>query len=430
MIVLVVFMGTIVGIYASRYMQGDSHYYSFFAQLGLLILTVVLMVSSDNLILFLVLWGISNFLLVRLMIHKPQWRAAKNAGYLAAKVFGIAFVSLAVGFALLYLSTGQISIQTVLHSSNRNIFISNLALIFILLAAMSQSAIWPFHRWLLSSLNSSTPVSALMHAGLVNGGGFLLARFAPLYLLNSKLLTIIFILGIGTALTGTLWKLMQNDVKRMLACSTMGQMGFMFAQCGLGLFPAAIAHLYWHGLFKANLFLASPGAGAEKRLSTSGYPPSFKAITLAIVCGAFSAAAFSMVNHQFGLARDTTFILLAIWFIAATQFALPLLIHHPWKQLSITLLLTILMGTLYGFSFRMMESILASSDLMNPQPLNIFYLIGLIALFIIWFVMLFRDKLISDDHLPRVLLKLYVKALNASQPHPSTITANRNEYKY
>ncbi len=425
---LVIFMGIIVGIYASRYMEGDSHYSSFFAQLGLLILTVILMVSSDNLISLLVWWGLSNFLLVRLMVHKPQWRAAKNAGWLAAKMFGIGFVLLAGGFVLLYLSTGQTSIQVILHSSGHT-FISSLALIFILLAAMSQSGIWPFHRWLLSSLNSPTPVSAVMHAGLVNGGGFLLARFAPLYLSNPKLLTIIFILGIGTALTGTLWKLMQNNVKRMLACSTMGQMGFMFAQCGLGLFPAAVAHLFLHGLFKANLFLASPGVGSEKRLAI-GYPPSFTSLTLAMLCGAFSAAAFSMVNYHFGLATDTTFVLLAIWFIAATQFALPLLIQHPWKQLLIALLITSLIGALYGLSFRMTESILASNHLMNAQPLNIFYLIGLIALFLIWFVMLFRDKLINDDDLPRALQMLYVKALNASQPHPSTITANRNEYKY
>ena len=105
-----------------------------------------------------------------------------------------------------------------------------------------------------------------MHAGLINGGGFLLARFAPMLAIQPPILNLIFIAGITTALLGTLWKLMQSDVKRMLACSTMGQMGFMIAQCGLGLFPAAVAHLSWHGLFKAYLFLSTGSAAKEKRL--------------------------------------------------------------------------------------------------------------------------------------------------------------------
>jgi NAD(P)H-quinone oxidoreductase subunit 5 len=429
MMVLVAFIGCIVGIYASRYMQGDKRYYPFLGLLSLLILSVMLMVASDQLILLLLWWGISNFLLVRLMIHKPQWKAAKNSGWLAAGFFAVGFVFLACGFTLLYISTGQTSIQSILHSHDLTNPLSTLALVFILLAAMSQSAIWPFHRWLLSSLNSPTPVSAIMHAGLVNGGGFLLARFAPLYFLNPKLLTIIFILGIGTALIGTLWKLVQNDVKRMLACSTMAQMGFMFAQCGLGLFPAAIAHLFWHGLFKANLFLASPGAGSKKRLET-GYPPSFISLNLALLCGVLGAAIFSMVNHQFGLALDTTFVLLVIWFITVTQFALASLIYSPWKKLLITIFLTSLISVVYGLSIRMMESIFASSHLMQPQPLNAFYLIGLVGLFIIWLIMLFKDKLINRHNLPRALLIFYVKALNASQPHPATITTNRNQYRY
>jgi NAD(P)H-quinone oxidoreductase subunit 5 len=429
MMTLVAFVGGIVGIYASRYMQGDRLYYPFLGLLSLLILSVMLMVASDQLILLLMWWAISNFLLVRLMIHKPQWKAAQNSGWLAARVFAIGFVFLACGFTLLYMSTGKTSIQLILHSYDPKSPLSILALVFILLAAMSQSAIWPFHRWLLSSLNSPTPVSAIMHAGLVNGGGFLLARFAPLYFLNPKLLTIIFILGIGTALVGTLWKLIQNDVKRMLACSTMAQMGFMFAQCGLGLFPAAVAHLFWHGLFKANLFLGSPGAGSEKRLAT-GYPPSFISLILALLCGALGAAIFSMVNHQFGLVLNTTFVLLGVWFISVTQFALASLIYSPWKKLFITIFLTCLISAFYGLSIRMMDLVFASTLLMRPQPLNAFYLVGLMALLITWLIMLFKDKFINRNHLPRAFLKLYVKTLNASQPHPGTITTNRNEYRY
>ena len=163
-----------------------------------------------------------------------------------------------------------------------------------------------------------------MHAGLVNGGGFLLARFAPLYVEHSILLTAIFVIGLATALLGTLWKLMQSDVKRMLACSTMGQMGFMLAQCGLGLFPAAVAHLVWHGLFKAYLFLASGGAAQEKRLDL-GYPPKPATFFLALLCGVAGSLGFALTSAQSWFAGDTTLVLMVVAFLAASQFALPIL---------------------------------------------------------------------------------------------------------
>jgi len=429
MIALVSFIGLIVGLFAARYVQGDSQYNKFFASLGLLVLSIIIMAASDNLLIFLVAWGISNLLLVRLMIHKPIWKAATSSGWLAAKAFIIGFISLASAFALFYYGTRQTSIQAILHSLDVTSPLSIIAMILIVVAAMSQSAIWPFHRWLISSLNSPTPVSAIMHAGLVNGGGFLLVRFAYLYFSSPTILTIIFILGLGTALVGTLWKLMQNDIKRMLACSTMGQMGFMFVQCGLGLFPAAVTHLCWHGLFKANLFLSSNNVIQEKRLF-SEFPPTPTAFFLACLCGFLGSYIFSLVSHKQWLTTDTTFILLIVVLITAVQFALSLLQSTPWKRLPMTILLTGLMCVLYGYSVHIVEFLLSPLDLMHPQALNTFHYIGLILLITLWVIMLFKDRLVQHNSLSRLLPLLYVKALNASQPHRSTITSHRNQYRY
>lgn len=429
MITLVSFIGLIVGLFAARYMQGDSQYYGFFASLGLLVISVITMAASDNLLILLAAWGISNLLLIRLMIHKPTWKAARNSGWLAAKAFIIGFICLASAFILLYYCTRQTSIQAIFHSLNVNSPLSIIAMTLIVIAAMSQSAIWPFHRWLISSLNSPTPVSAMMHAGLVNGGGFLLVRFSYLYISSPTLLNIIFILGMGTALVGTLWKLMQNDIKRMLACSTMGQMGFMFVQCGLGLFPAAVAHLCWHGLFKANLFLSSNNVIQEKRLSTAP-PPTATSFFLAGLCGILGSYLFSLVTHKSWLTSNTNLILLAIVLIVAVQFALSLLQTTPWKKLPMVILLTGLICVLYGFSVRIVEFILSPLHLMHPQALNAFYYIGLVLLITVWLIMLFKYKLVSNKRLSRRLPMLYVKALNASQPHPSTITSHRNHYRY
>lgn len=244
---LVGFVTLCVASFSSRYLNGDKKQTSFYINLITLALTIFLMVNADHIGLFLVSWAGSNFFLTRLMLHKSGWEAARQSSILALKNFGLGFVFLGTAFLLLYRATGMVSIRSIV-SAPIETSMAIISSLLLLLAAMTQSALWPFHRWLTSSLNSPTPVSSIMHAGLVNGGGFLLVRFAPLISKEPIVLGLIFVAGIATALIGTLWKLMQSDIKRMLACSTMSQMGFMVVQCGLGLFPAAIAHLCWHGL--------------------------------------------------------------------------------------------------------------------------------------------------------------------------------------
>lgn len=428
-IALVGFIGLMVGLFSIRYMNGDSRYNAFFCELGCLIVALMLLAVADHLLLFLIASGISNVLLVKLMIHKPTWKPAVNAGKLAGKAFIISFICLTCAFALLYQCTGQTSIQAILHAFDKTNGLITVAMILILIGAMSQSAIWPHHRWLISSLNSPTPVSAIMHAGLVNGGGFLIIRFAPLFLSQPTILTVIFILGLGTALLGTLWKLMQHDIKRMLACSTMGQMGFMFVQCGLGLFPAAVAHLCWHSLFKANLFFSSNSTIHAKQPS-SETTPSATTFVLACLCGIAGSRLFSWAAHHTWLANNSTLILTCVVFITATQLALKVLHNAPWKNLILSIAITGLACTLYGYSVYLFEYMLSPLNLMHPESLTIIHYSGIILMTTLWLMMLFSNHLIKHNTLPNALAMLYVKALNASQPDPSTITSIRNQYQY
>lgn len=425
---LVGFVAVSVGAFASRYLKGDSQYRNFFILLVCMAASVFVMVSANNIALFLGAWLASNALLVRLMVYKSNWQAAKQSGILAAKTFGLGFISLAAGLGLLAVSSGQATIQGLL-SAQYEPPILGAALALIMIATMTQSALWPFHKWLTSSLNSPTPVSAIMHAGLVNGGGFLLAKFAVLYISMPAMLTVIFTLGLLTAILGTLWKLMQSDIKRMLGCSTMGQMGFMIAQCGMGLFPAAIAHLCWHGLFKAYLFLASGGAAQEKRLDLH-YPPSTKVFALSIICGLIGAYGFTLASGKVFFANDTTLILIAIAFIAGTQFAMPILRNSTFKMLPIAAIATGTMGTLYGFSVHGFEALLAPQNMMQPQPLNVVHIAGMITLAGAWLAMLFARNPEGKGEYPQWVLKAYVWMLNASLPHPKTITAHKNQYQY
>src|SRR3569833_2724228 len=145
-------------------------------------------------------------------------------------------------------------------------------LLTLVVAAFARSAQFPLHSWLPYSMEGPTPVSALMHAGIVNAGGFLLNRFAPLFVHASDVLHVVFAVGLLTALIGSALMLTQNDIKKSLGYSTMGQMGFMVMECGLGAFSLAVYHLIAHGLFKATLFLGSGGVISDARRN-DGVPP-------------------------------------------------------------------------------------------------------------------------------------------------------------
>lgn len=429
MVSLVAFIGLCVGSFAMRYLKGDTKYQAFFVQLTLLIGSVSVMVSADNLILLFIAWCLSNVLLVKLMIHKSSWKAAKASGVLAFKNYVLGAACMAAAFVLLYYVTDETSVQELVKSNHSAAPLVLPALSLLLIGAMTQSAIWPFHRWLISSLNSPTPVSAIMHAGLVNGGGILLTRFAPLYLQYSHLLTAIFVIGMTTALLGTLWKLMQSDVKRMLACSTMAQMGFMFAQIGLGLFPAAVAHLVWHGLFKAYLFLGSGGAAQEKRFDLR-YPPKPLAFMCALVCGTVGSFGFAFASGKSWAAGDTTLVLMLASFLSASQFALSILSRQTVKNLIPALIFTSLFGLLYGGSVQLITWVMEPMQLMQPQPLNGFHIAGMLALIVTWLFTLFSSLYKKTSKPPAWMLKGYVAALNASQPAPSTVTSHHNQYTY
>ncbi len=425
---LISFIGLCVSAFSWRYLKGDRAQGKFFNLLGWMTVTLFILVSADHIILFLFAWAIANLLLIRLMVYKKSWKAACESGRLAFKYLCLGFVLMASGFAILCMQTDQTSIQVLIKSSY-NPALLVLALSLIAIGAAVQCGLWPFHRWLISSLNSPTPTSAIMHAGLVNGGGFLLARLVPLYVQLPELLTAIFVIGLVTAFIGTLWKLMQSDVKRMLACSTMGQMGFMIAQCGLGLFPAAIAHLCWHGMFKAYLFLASGSAAHEKRYDPA-YPPPMKVFALSAMCGMVGVAAFVWAANINIAAGDTTLFLVGLSFITGTQLAIPVLSKGEWRAMPMTGIVSICAGLAYGISVHTFEYLLDPMDLMHPQELNITHIIGFAVLFIAWLSILFMRNHDRTTPLPAWMMQAYVRMLNASQPHPRTITAHRNHYQY
>lgn len=423
---LILFIAAIVGIYSKTYFRADKNRGRFLLLLLLISISLTMMVAADNVFLLMSCWAISNLILVGMMIHKASWKQARASGILALKNFAFGFVCLSLALVGLYLKAGDASIKLML-ASELDARTTIIAGVLIITAAMTQSAIFPFNSWLLSSLNSPTPASAIMHAGLVNGGGILLARFAPLFFKAPDLLTLIFIIGMLTAVLGTFYKLIQSNVKGMLACSTMSQMGFMLAQCGLGLFPAAIAHLFWHGMFKAYLFLSSASVWQERRLDL-GYPPKISSFCLALLCGVFGAVVFDITSRQSIHNLDTTLILILISFITASQVALTVIEKLPTKNFIAALLISSLTSALYGGSIYLVESVLDHAEILNPQPLNFWYVAGYLLMLALWIARLFMRNSVQN-HRP-IFMWLYVKLLNASQPSFKTVTSNRNHYNF
>ncbi len=423
---LILFIVAIVLRYSANYLRGNNKRSQFiflvFSIAGSLIVTF----SADNIFLFWTFWTLSNVILVLLMIHKTSWKQAVSSGMMAFKNFFIGSLSLFIALTTLYLKSGETSISDIVSSQIIEDQILIICSVLILITALTQSAIYPFHSWLISSLNSPTPASAIMHAGLVNGGGILLARFAPIFLKLPEMMTIIFIIGVFSAILGTMWKLIQSNVKSMLACSTLSQMGFMIAQCAMGLFPAAIAHLFWHGMFKSYLFLSSPGSWNEKRLDPK-YPPEISSFLLSLLCGIVGAQIFAKISGFEITTLDTTLVLIAICFIAASQVALVIIGKSPIKNFVPALILSSFVSALYSASVTFVEKI-AAPEIFQPQPLNIFHLIAIALFFLMWLLHLFLRK--SEIINSRFFAKYYVKFLNASQPKSTTITANRNQYNY
>ncbi len=422
---LVIFIAINVAFFAKSYLKGDNNYYVFFSNLLLLISSLSIMLVSDNIFLFLIAWFASNSILIVMMIHKSSWKSALASGVLTAKTMLFGFICLTIALLILRHESGDNHI-TIITTTTTNSPLVTIALILIVIAAMTQSAIWPFHKWLISSLNSPTPVSAMMHAGLVNGGGILLSRFSHLYLNYPKILLIIFMVGIFSAILGTAWKLMQSNVKGMLACSTMSQMGFMMAQCGLGLFGAAIAHLVLHGMFKAYLFLSSASAWQEKRADLI-YPPKPLSFLISLIFGIFGSYIFAVASHHQFFVNDSSAVLVAVIFIASAQLALNLIDQKITLKnlIAAMIIVTIATGT-YGLIIHGSELVLRSDDISQPQKLTIVHFIGISLLALAWLCRLFFH---SSKINTVKFNELYVKALNASQPHPSTVTGTRNNYK-
>ena len=255
----------LVFIYATNYMEGEIRYTFFFTSLTLFAGSMLVLVSSPTLIQILIGWelvGVCSYLLIGHYWEKKDNSSAAMKAFITNK---IADVGLMIGIIILALNTGTLRISEILyqatHEYEKLSSVAFIAAILLFIGAMGKSAQFPLHVWLPDAMAGPTPVSALMHAAtMVTAGVYLLVRMFPFYKsMAPDALDIVMLFGVITLLAAGLIAVVQDDLKKVLAYSTVSQLGYMVAAIGSGAYTAALFHLWTHAFFKALLFL---GAGS------------------------------------------------------------------------------------------------------------------------------------------------------------------------
>lgn len=265
MILVVTGVGFLIHVYSVEYMRGESGYYRYFAYLNLFIFMMSVLVLADNYLLMFVGWegvGLCSYLLIGYYFETKVASDAAKKAFVVNRVGDFGFL---LGMFLLFQLVGTLNYHEVFATVSERFphaeaglgVLSAVCLLFFL-GATGKSAQIPLYVWLPDAMAGPTPVSALIHAAtMVTAGVYMIARSAALYSRAPGAMEVVAVVGVATALLAALIALAQRDIKRVLAYSTVSQLGYMFLAVGVGAFSAGIFHLYTHAFFKALLFLGS-----------------------------------------------------------------------------------------------------------------------------------------------------------------------------
>jgi NAD(P)H-quinone oxidoreductase subunit 5 len=469
---LIIILSLVIQVFSHNYLDGDKAKTSFLVKINLLTVLMLFLILTNYLWTFFGAWFVSNILLVSLMIHKSSWRQALKSGEIALSFLSIGFICL---FLAIFTLNSQYDINffsDLLATKLDQKLIIGFAL---LIPAMIQSAQIPFSKWFLSSLNSPTPVSAFMHAGLINGGGILLIKFFPLIKSCELLMNLIFVIGSITALLCSASMLVQTKIKNKLACSTAGQMGFMFMEIGAGLIHVAVLHLIMHGLYKSYLFLNSSsvvfekvkdslknevlrrnppnknfkdplpeprfslGSGLKNRrsrifqwilkVSKFNVNPIFDLLASSLVASIVTIifSYLAGINNGF---KSTETLMLAFTFVSVAQFIFSAIKTNPsisFRASVFTIAVFITLG--FAFIIRTFHESISESWLSSSVEASlIHYFIILLVLFI-WLAINVSAvfKLELENSLRK---RLYMFLVNFAKPFDKTVTTQRKYYAY
>jgi NADH-quinone oxidoreductase subunit L len=318
MMLVVTGIGGLIHVYSIGYMHGDRAYWRFFTYMNLFMFAMLTLVMGDNLLLMFVGWegvGLCSYALIGFWYEDPEKARAGNKAFIVNRVGDFGFL---LGIFLLFWSLDasghgtvvfreiQANVGAIAGKTWWGVPVPVWVTLFFFVGATGKSAQIPLYVWLPDAMAGPTPVSALIHAAtMVTAGVYMIGRVHFLYSLSETTLTVVAVVGAATALVAATIGLAQNDIKKVLAYSTVSQLGYMFLAMGVGAYAAGIFHLVTHAFFKACLFLGSGsvihGMGGEQDMTKMGglrrYMPrtfwTFLISTLAIAGAPFTAGFFS-----------------------------------------------------------------------------------------------------------------------------------------
>lgn len=372
MLALVSSIGWVICRFSVRYLHGESGQARYFRWTAITIAAVSWMVIAGNLALFVACWVMTSIGLHHLLLHYPERPAARRAAWTIFIISRFGDVALVTASVVLLQQFGTLDFRemfTLVAAWNADTvpLAANVSAGLLIVGAVTKSAQFPLHTWLPLTMETPTPVSALMHAGIVNAGGYLVIRASPLLADAPESLAVLAIFGAMTLLYAAVVMTTQTSVKKRLAYSTIAQMGFMMLQCGMGAFSAAMLHILAHSAYKAHAFLGSGdavsdaarmvvpdcGRATESRVGRLAAPA--RVLVTAIVLVAAMAGAFVLLGIDIaskpggGLLGSVVVLGLGFWNLhTATRFG-----PVTWMQ---TMTLSVALCLVYAASFAVVDA--------------------------------------------------------------------------
>lgn len=379
MLLLVSFVGAIVSRYASNYLDGDANQGRFHKWLSLTLGAILTLIASGNLLMFLLAWFATSLCLHQLLTFYRERPAAMLAAHKKLIFSRIGEMSLLVATFLIGSTLHTLEFDQIFRimASMEGPLPASLhwAALLIVLSAALKSAQFPFHGWLIQVMEAPTPVSALLHAGIVNGGAFLVIRMSPIMSQSDVALGVLVVIGLVTLALASLVMLTQTSIKVSLAWSTTAQMGFMLLECGLGLYSLAMLHLVAHSLYKAHAFLAS-GSGVDAfRAPALAYVAQRPQPLRMVIALVISASIAVIAGATFGVTLDQQPALIATGAIVAIAMSQLLLqasslatgVNFLMRALGLSAIVSFAYFALHAvFEWAMLGSVLPVRDVNGP----------------------------------------------------------------
>ena len=316
-LLLVTFIGWVITRYSQTYLSGDAGQTRYARWLMATLAAVAVVVVTNNLAVLALAWMATSLALHQLLTffsHRPAALIAAHKKFLASRLGDVCIFTAVV---LIGSTIGSLHIDQIIAKSQALTVYPlalKVAVFLMVLSALLKCAQLPVHGWLIQVMEAPTPVSALLHAGIVNLGGFLLIRFSPLVSEVGGAQTLLVVVGSATAAVASLVMMTRISVKVMLAWSTCAQMGFMLMQCGLGAYDLALLHLVAHSLYKAHAFLAAGGAVEQARLKAMTAPQADASLSMLVVGAISGLVMVAAAGLLWGVALDK---LTVLWVLAA-----------------------------------------------------------------------------------------------------------------